>query len=139
MMMRIRPLKTLLPRGRPLDMDLLSLARIRALILILRRAGSRGWRRRRNLLRNVGVAVAGHGSERRCEKNGADDDENDGIGVAEIKVAAAHLLEQEEHADGDDNRGAHERADRASRATAFGIVAHRYSSLLRTDRTYFSG
>src|SRR5580704_7668251 len=137
MMMRIRPLKTLLPRGRPLVMDLLSLARIRALILILRRAGGSGRRRRRNLLRNVGVDVAGHGSERRCEKNGADDDENDGISIAEIKVAAAHLLEQEEDADGDDDRGSQERADRASGAMAFGIVVAHRCSYLR--KPYYSG
>jgi hypothetical protein len=83
--------------------------------------------------------VAVHWSKRRGEKNRADDDENHGIGIAEIKSAAAHLLEKEEDANGDDDGRADEGANRASRATASWIVvAHRYSSLLRTDEYLIS-
>jgi hypothetical protein len=81
------------------------------------------------LLLNVRTDVAVHRCESRGEKNGTDDDENYGIGVAEIKVAAAHLLEEEEDADGDDDRGPKQGADLASRAMASWIVAHRNSSL----------
>jgi hypothetical protein len=78
---------------------------------------------------NVGTDVAVHRCESGSEQNGADDDENYRIGVAEIKVAAAHLLEEEEDADGDDHRGTKQGADLASRAMASWIVAHRNSSL----------
>jgi hypothetical protein len=78
---------------------------------------------------HVGIDVAIHRSERGSEKDRADDDKNHGIGVAEIKVAATHLLEEEEDADSDDDRGTEKGADRASRATASWVVAHRYSSL----------
>jgi len=40
------------------------------------------------------------------------------------------LLEKEEDADSDDDGRADEGADRASRATASWVIAHRYSSLL---------
>ena len=69
--------------------------------------------------------MAVHGRERGGEKDCADDDENHGVGVAEFKEAAAHLLEEKEDADGDDDCRADEGADRASRATASWVIAHR--------------
>jgi hypothetical protein len=82
--------------------------------------------------------VAVHWSEGRGEKNRADDDENHGVGVVEFKVAAAHLLEEEKDADGDDDRRADEGANGASRATASDLIAHLYSSLPRTDENLIS-
>src|SRR5580698_2951937 len=109
-------------------MELLSLARIRALILILRwRAGSGGrrwWRGRIHRL-HIRIDMAVHGRERGGEKDCADDDENHGVGVAEFKEAAAHLLEEKEYADRDDDGRADEGANRASRATASWVIAHR--------------
>jgi hypothetical protein len=75
--------------------------------------------------------VAVHGSERGGEKDRADDHENYGIGIAEVKVTAAHLLEKEENADGDDDGRADKGANGASGATAsWVVVAHLCSSLL---------
>jgi hypothetical protein len=47
-------------------------------------------------------------------------------------------LEEKEDADSDDDGRADEGANRASRATASWVIAHRYSSLLRTDENLIS-
>src|SRR6201999_3421631 len=102
------------------------------LILILCwRSGNGGRRRNRGICGVQGrIDMTIHWSKRGRKQNRADHDKNHRIGIAEVEVAAAHLLEEEEDADGDDDRGSQERANRASRATASWIVAH-LCSLLR--------
>jgi hypothetical protein len=53
-----------------------------------------------------------------------DYDEDDWIGVAEVEVAAAHLLQQKKYADGDNNDGPHEATDAATLAGATDTIAH---------------
>src|SRR5271155_4025265 len=64
------------------------------------------------------------GSERGSEADQADDDDNDGIGVAEIKEAAAELRQQEENADGDYNDRAHQATNCATLAVATDAITH---------------
>ena len=54
----------------------------------------------------------------------ADYDEDDWIGVAEVEVAAAHLLQQKKYADGDNNDGPHKTTDAATLAGATNTIAH---------------
>jgi hypothetical protein len=54
----------------------------------------------------------------------ADDDQDDGVGVAEIEEAAAHLLEEKENTDGDHGAWAHQAADAAALATTMNAIAH---------------
>jgi hypothetical protein len=89
-------------------------------------------------LGSVGVDVAVHRREGRGEKNRADDNKNHGVRVIEFKVAAAHLLQEKQDADGDDHGWSDQGADGASRATASDLIAHLYSSLLRTDENLIS-
>jgi hypothetical protein len=65
--------------------------------------------------------AGGHG---RSETNETDDDENDGPGVAEVEVAAAHFGQQKKHTDGDNDDGAHEASNGATLAIASNTVAH---------------
>jgi hypothetical protein len=66
------------------------------------------------------------GSKGRGEADEADDDEDDRVGVAEIEEAAAHLCQQKENADGDNDDGPHEAADGATLASATNTIAHLY-------------
>jgi hypothetical protein len=53
-----------------------------------------------------------------------DDDENDRIRVAERKITAAHLVEKKKHADGNNDGGPHQPANRATAASASDTVTH---------------
>ena len=64
------------------------------------------------------------GSHRGGEADQTDYDEDDGIGVTEVEIAAAHLLQQKKYADGDDDDGPHEAADAATLAGATNTIAH---------------
>jgi len=63
-------------------------------------------------------------SHRGGQADETDDDEDDWIGVAEVEVAAAHLLQQKKHADGDNNDGPHEATNAATLAGATNTIAH---------------
>src|SRR5207244_2780444 len=54
-----------------------------------------------------------------------DHDENDRIRVAERKITAAHLIEEKKNADGNNDGGAHQPANRATPARAADTVTHR--------------
>jgi hypothetical protein len=69
-----------------------------------------------------------HRGERRSEAHRSNDDENDRKRVAEGKVATAHLIEEEEHAHGNNDGGAHQAANGAAAARATGTITHRCSS-----------
>jgi len=64
------------------------------------------------------------GSHRGGEADKTDYDEDNGIGVAEVEIAAAHLLQQKKYADGDNNDRPHEAADAATLAGATNTIAH---------------
>ena len=63
-------------------------------------------------------------SHSRSNADKTDYDENDGIGVAKIEVAAAHFLQQKKYSDGYNNDWAHEAADAATLAGATNTIAH---------------
>jgi hypothetical protein len=54
----------------------------------------------------------------------ADNDEDDGPGVAEVEEAATHFGEQKEHTDGNHHDGAHEASDGAALAIATNTFDH---------------
>jgi hypothetical protein len=58
------------------------------------------------------------------ETDETDHDEDHGIGVGEIKVAAAHFLQQKKHTDGDNYDGPHEAADGATLASTTNTITH---------------
>ena len=63
-------------------------------------------------------------SHRGGQADETDDHEDDWIGVAEVEVAAAHLLQQKKYADGDYNDRPHETADATTLAGATNTIAH---------------
>jgi hypothetical protein len=65
------------------------------------------------------------GSERAGQAQKPYDNDDDGIGVAEIKVPATHFLKQKEHADRDKNNRASETAQSAALAVTTNVIAHR--------------
>jgi hypothetical protein len=65
--------------------------------------------------------AGGHGGS---ETDEADDDEDDGPGVAEVEESATHFGQQKKDADGDYNDGAHEASDSATLASATNAFAH---------------
>jgi hypothetical protein len=60
----------------------------------------------------------------RGQADQADYDEDDWVGVAEVEVAAAHLLQQKKYPDGDHNDGPHKATDAATLAGATNTIAH---------------
>jgi hypothetical protein len=72
--------------------------------------------------------MAIRGGERGGQADGANDDEDDRIRVAEIEVTAAHFMKKKEQADGDDNGRAHQAANGAAAARTTHAITHRISS-----------
>ena len=72
--------------------------------------------------------MAFHGCKCTSKVNRADDDEDYRPGVRKGKVTAARLVEQEKHAERDDDRGAHEAPAGAAAARATDTITHRDSS-----------
>jgi len=72
--------------------------------------------------------VAFHGCKSTSKVNRADDDKDYRPGVRKGKVTAAHLVEQEKHAECDDDRGAYEAPASAAAARATDTITHRDSS-----------
>jgi hypothetical protein len=64
------------------------------------------------------------GSHRGSEAHETDYDKDHGIGVGEVEIAAAHLLQQKKYADGDNNDRPHETADATTLAGATNTIAH---------------
>ena len=64
-------------------------------------------------------------SERAGEAQKSDNDQNDGPGVAEIKITAAQFREQKKQSDGDNNDWPFEAANCATLTTATNLIAHR--------------
>lgn len=58
------------------------------------------------------------GSQVTCEADCANHNQNYRPGVPEVEVSATHLVEEEQDANGDDNRRAHEAANHAALAIA---------------------
>jgi hypothetical protein len=58
------------------------------------------------------------------EADETDYDEDDWIGVSEVEVAAAHLLQQKKYANGDNNDRPHKATDAATLAGATNTIAH---------------
>src|SRR5580704_17704427 len=71
-------------------------------------------------------------SESRRETDDADYDEDDRVGVAEIKEAATHFRQQKENANGNNHDGPHEAADAATLAGATNAIAHLCSTSRRS-------
>ena len=69
--------------------------------------------------------MAVHRSQRRCQQNGSNHDEQHRIGMTNVKVSVAQFAQQEEDTERCDHRRAHEVADRASWTSAAGRIAHR--------------
>lgn len=63
-------------------------------------------------------------SERGCEADEPDYDDDDRVSVAEIEVAAAQFRKKKEYADGHNDHGTHEAADGAALAGAMNSIAH---------------
>lgn len=65
------------------------------------------------------------GGESTGEAHEPDHDQDDRVGVAKIKIAATHLLQEKEHTDRYHNNGAAKTANGASLAVAVNLITHR--------------
>jgi hypothetical protein len=72
--------------------------------------------------------VTFRGGQSGSETYGANDNQYHRISVREIKSAAAHLVEQKQHSNRDDDSGAHQTADGAAPARTTDSITHRSSS-----------
>ena len=68
------------------------------------------------------MAFAGRHCGRETDET--DYDEDNGIGVTEVEVAATHFLQEKKYADGDHYDGPYEAADGATLAGATNTIAH---------------
>jgi hypothetical protein len=68
-------------------------------------------------------------SEVACQADHPNHDEKDGKGIPKGEVTATHLVEEEQYAERDKNRGTHQAANRTTLAMATNAITHPDSSL----------
>src|SRR5260370_22748437 len=88
-------------------------------------SGRQGAGRYRSLRSNRPGKVAFPWRNRGCQADHSDDDEDDRIGISERKITAARLVKEKKYADGNDDRRAHQAANRTRSAYAANTVTHR--------------
>jgi hypothetical protein len=70
--------------------------------------------------------MAIHRSQRSRKAYHADHDNDYRIRVREIEISALHLAQQKEYANGDENGGAHQAANRAAAAGTADAITHQF-------------